>query len=127
MKILVLGICCCTSVMFGCHPGNGKAAALAITGSYAAEWKGDYSETKDTMQIIPLIKDDVVRFIITRKSFVQFTGLAASRLPEYKLVRWTGVYNEENRTIQIENNGRVLSFDGQSKEIIMGVVRYKKL
>ncbi len=98
-----------------------------IPGTYSAEWATEYNQTKDTLLLEPLTLNGSETFQITRRSKVEYINAAKERLPEYKISKWSGTYDAKTKTIFINNNGRVLSFDPKKDILWMGTIRYAKL
>ena len=98
-------------LFFGC----GDSLRENIPGTYAAEWKTEFAFTRDTL----MIEKAGEVYQIERRTGIVFQGKH-----EYKLVMWTGIYDEGRRIIMINSNGRVLSFD---RGILrMGTTVYRK-
>jgi len=93
-----------------------------IQGTYITEWTTEFTEARDTMFIEPAVKEGSGTYQVTRRTYMLYQNK-----PQYKLVHWTGIFNSGNKTIIINNNGRILSFDPQNKEMKMGSTTYKKL
>lgn len=127
MKILML-LFSLTLLLQSCNsifnPDNVKSF---IPGVYCTAWKTAFSEARDTLNIETITLQGSEGFIITRRTHVDFMNAAKKREPEYTIIKWTGTYDASNKTLLINNNGRVLSFDTNKKEMKMGVVTYKKL
>ena len=93
-----------------------------ISGTYTTEWTTEFTEARDTMLIESLVKEGSNTYQVTRRTYMLYQNK-----PQYKLVHWTGTYNTSNKTIIINNNGRILSFDPTNREMKMGSTTYKKL
>ena len=93
-----------------------------IPGTYVTEWTTEFTEARDTMVIDPLENAGSSNYQITRHTYMLY-----QKKPQYKLVHWTGTFNSGNKTIIINNNGRILSFDPAGKEMKMGSTIYKKI
>ena len=107
----------------GLLPGScGTKFRDDIPGTYAAAWSTEFTEARDTIIIKPVPAHGSIVYSITRKTYMLFL-----KKPEFKMVHWTGTFNDENKTIIINNNGRVLSFDPAGNEMSMGATVYKKL
>lgn len=115
-------------LMMGCngllHPDTVKPF---IPGTYSAAWKTPFSESRDTLLIAAGSENGSEGFLITRRTQLTFTNAAKKRAPEYSIAKWTGTYNTTDKTLLINGNGRVLSFDPTGKTMRMGVIIYKKL
>ncbi len=98
-----------------------------IPGTYSAAWKTPFSESRDTLLIDPVTENGSEGFLITRRTQLLFTNAAKKRAPEYSITKWTGSYNATDKTLLINGNGRILSFDPAGKTMRMGVIIYKKL
>ena len=98
-----------------------------IPGTYRSEWSTEFSESIDTLLIQPLMKEGSDTYTITRRTRVVFHKDSRKRNPEYKIARWTGSYDPGAKTVVVNNNGRVLSFDPVHKEMKMGTTAYRKL
>lgn len=127
MKILILLFSfilllqSCNSIF---NPDNVKDF---IPGVYCTAWTTAFSQSRDTLLIETITQQGSEGYIITRRTHVDFINAAKKREPEYSIVKWRGTYDASNKTVLINNNGRVLSFDTNKKEMKMGVVVYKKL
>jgi len=93
-----------------------------IPGTYSTEWTTEFSEARDTIQIERLLKDGSSLYQITRRIYYVYL-----QKPRYKLIHWTGTFNSASKTITINGNGRILSFDPSHNEMKMGSTTYKKL
>ena len=93
-----------------------------IPGTYITEWTTEFTEARDTIRIDPLEKAGSITYQLTRRTYMLY-----QKKPQYKLVHWTGTFNSGNETIIINNNGRILSFDPDKREMKMGSTTYKKL
>ncbi len=98
-----------------------------IPGTYSADWSTEFNQTKDTLLLEPLTENGSETFRITRRSHIEFINAAKDKAPEYKIAKWTGTYDVKTKTIFINNNGRVLSFDPKKEIMWMGTTMYKKL
>lgn len=99
----------------------------SIPGTYSSSWTTEFSESIDTLLIEPLMKQGSDTYSITRRTHVSFFKDARNRNPEYKIARWTGSYDPRSKTVVVNNNARVLSFDPVNKEMKMGTKAYRKL
>ena len=93
-----------------------------IPGTYVTEWTTEFTEARDTMLIEAASEKGSITYQITRRTYMLY-----QEKPQYKLVHWIGTFNSGNKTIIINNNGRILSFDPSNKEMKMGSTTYKKL
>ena len=93
-----------------------------IPGTYVSEWTTEFTQARDTILIEPVIKDGSAVYQVTRRTYMLF-----QKRPQYKLVHWTGIFNTNNQTFTITNNGRILLFDPAAHEMKMGQTSYKKL
>jgi len=93
-----------------------------IPGTYTTEWITEFANARDTIQIQPLPKDGSSVYQVTRRTYYVY-----QQKPSYKLVHWTGTFNSASKTITINSNGRILSFDPSHNEMKMGSTTYKKL
>ncbi len=91
-----------------------------IPGMYITEWTTEFTEARDTILIDPLGKAGSISYQITRRTYMLY-----QQKPQYKLVHWTGTFNSGNKTIIINNNGRILSFDPATREMKMDQQRIK--
>lgn len=98
-----------------------------IPGTYISNWKTEFNQSVDTMTIEPLVQNGSEGYLIIRRTNVSYFNTQRKRNPEYKIVKWTGSYNLENKTVFINNNARQLSFDPVNKEMKMGTITYRKL
>jgi hypothetical protein len=98
-----------------------------IPGTYHASWKTAFSNAVDTMQISSASEGGSEGYLIIRRTHLEFTNAAKKRGPEYSITNWMGRYNETDKTIVVNANGRVLSFDPANKTLKMGVIIYTKL
>jgi ribosomal protein L28 len=98
-----------------------------IPGTYLASWKTSFSNAVDTMLIAPVTENGSEGYLITRRTHLQFINAANKRAPEYSITKWTGSYNHQDKTIVVQSNGRVLSFDPSANVMRMGNIVYRKL
>lgn len=123
MKIIALIITAYCLVVAGCNVFSpGEAVRDAIPGVYAAEWVTEFTVARDTILIEPAVRAGSGTYQITRR-----TAMLYQHKPQYKIVHWTGVFNSRNKTIVINNNGRILSFEAAGGRMKMGSTMYKKL
>lgn len=98
-----------------------------IPGTYISIWKTEFSESVDTLLIEPLMKKGSDTYRITRRTHTSFFKGGRKHSPEYKIKHWTGFYDPSNKTLVMENDGSVLSFDPVNKELKRGITVYTKL
>ena len=122
MKMISIVISCL--LLTGCNIDDNVKSF--IPGIYVAEWKTEFNESRDTMLIHPLTQGGSETYRITRRTWFRYRN-EKRRGPEYKLLQWTGSYDEKQKTIMVHNTGRVLSFDPANAEMKMGTITYKKL
>jgi len=128
IKIPCLKLLMLLTLLTGCHMFSSKGKLRDfIPGTYASAWSSPYSQTRDTLLIAPLTEDGSVTYTITRRTYIEYNAAFRKREPEYRIVRWTGSYNPGAKTVVLENSGRVLSFDPDKQQLMMGIVVYKKL
>lgn len=114
--------------LISCNPFAAESTVKDfIPGTYATSWSSQFSNVADTIIIEPLTVSGSEGYGITRRTRIEFAGPLSKKEPEYKITRWLGIYNKDNKTIIINSNGRVLSFDTNANEMMMGIVIYKKL
>lgn len=123
MKLILLLLVVCSLLGFGCGLMSAeKQVEDFIPGKYVTEWTTDFTEGRDTMLIEPAVEGGSQTYQVTRRTYMLYRDK-----PQYKLVHWVGVFNGNDKTIAINNNGRILSFDVKAKEMKMGTTVYKKL
>lgn len=115
------------SLLFARCNSCSEDVKIFIPGTYVAEWRNEFAESKDTLYISLLSSDDRALYSITRRSRFNYVNKTKTHKPEYKMVHWTGIYDEKQRTISVQNTGRKLSFDPAKVEMKMGTITYKKL
>ena len=98
-----------------------------IPGIYISRWKTEFSESIDTLLIEPLMKKGSDTYSITRRTHTSFFKGGRKHAPEYKIKHWTGFYDSSHKTLVMENDGSVLSFDPVTKEMKRGITAYTKL
>lgn len=121
-------IACLVVVLLSCDNLNKSDNVKSfIPGTYSSEWETEFNKTKDTLLVQELTQSGSETYQITRRSQVVFINAAKNRPPEYRLIKWAGTYDSKTKTIFINNNGRVLSFDPTKAIMWMGTIMYKKL
>jgi hypothetical protein len=113
--------------LFGCKAFNSDNVKPFIPGTYLSSWKTSFSHAVDTMSIALSIENGSEVYSITRRTHLDFIGLAKKRTPEYSITKWTGSYNASAKTLIVNSNGRVISFDPDNKTLRMGNIIYRKL
>ncbi len=98
-----------------------------IPGTYISSWKTEFNESIDTLLIELLVEHGSETYSITRRTHVTYFNDDLKREPAYKIIHWTGNYDPGPKTIFINNNGRMLSFDPVNKLLKMGTTTYRKL
>jgi hypothetical protein len=98
-----------------------------IPGTYVSEWTSEFAESRDTLQIQLLTGSGSEQYQITRRTYHQYNQQTKPVKPQYKIVRWTGSFDENEKVIVVTKNGRILSFDPKNNELKMGVTKYRKL
>ncbi|MGC4102313.1 hypothetical protein [Ferruginibacter sp.] len=127
MKIILI-IIALSLLLAGCNGiMKNDSVKSFIPGIYYSSWKTAFSESNDTLRIETMAENGSEGYRITRRMHVDFINAAKNRPPEYKIENWLGIYNSANKTVTINSNGRVLLFDMNKKQLIMGVITYKKL
>jgi hypothetical protein len=128
MKMNALIFTCLVMAIIGCNGlTQSDTVKEFIPGTYSAEWQTELNTTRDTLSLQALTQDGSATYLIIRRSQVTFINAAKNRPPEYRLVKWAGTYDSKTKTIFINNNGRVLSFEPQKEILWMGTIKYKKL
>ena len=128
MKIICLFSITIGLLLIGCNSLYKSDEVISfIPGTYISSWKSDYSQSIDTLLIEPLMKQGSETFAITRRTRVSFLHSDRKRAPEYRIKHWTAYYNTINKTLEINNNGSILSFDPVNKEMKWGTSTYRKL
>ena len=128
MKMILLITFSIFVTLFGCTFFSSQDNVKAfIPGTYISTWVSQFSEARDTIQITPIVQKGSEGFLITRRTYLNFINAASKRSPEYKIVHWNANYDNQNKSLFINNNGKVLFFDPGKKEMKMGVITYKKL
>ena len=93
-----------------------------IPGTYTTSWSTEFTQSRDTLIIEPPTEGASIVYQITRRIYMLYLGK-----PQYKLVKWTGTFISTSKTVIINNNGAILSFDPARHEMKMGSAVYKKL
>jgi len=123
MKIVLLPVASYCLLFFGCNLLSSREPVLDfIPGTYITKWTTAFTEARDTILIELSVREGSGTYLITRRTYMLY-----QQKPQYKLVHWTGIYNSGTKSIIINNNGRILSFDPANKEMKLGATTYKKL
>ncbi len=125
MKYLLVGVI----ILYGFTHCSLKTDPVKsyIPGTYISAWQTQFSNALDTLIIEPKKSKSGELFTITRKTFVNFNPGGRSQEPEYKIRRSVGLYDESNRTVVIENDGSILSFDPSKNLMQRGNTPYRKI
>lgn len=123
MKIILLLVAACYVLLLDCSLFSSKEQVRDfIPGTYTTAWTTAFTEAWDTVRIEPSVEEGSCTYQITRRTYMIY-----QKRPQYKLVHWTGTFNSGDKTIIINNNGRILSFDRAAKEMKLGSTVYKKV
>lgn len=123
MKIILLLLAGCCVLLISCNLLSSRDQVRDfIAGTYTTAWTTDFTEARDTVVIEPSVKAGSGTYQITRRTYMFY-----HKKPQYRLVHWTGTFNSRDKTIIINNNERILSFDPVAKEMKMGSTVYKKV
>eukprot|EP01035_Chromulina_nebulosa_P064813 gene64813-88664_t len=114
-------------LMAGCKLGGEKKVREFIPGTYITEWDNGFSTARDTILMKPSPAEGGGGYSITRRTFYRQSVKGKTLNPKYKIARWTGRFNQQDMTVVINKNGRILSFDPDKNEMRMGSAIYKKL
>jgi len=124
MKMILI-ISSVVTFLFGCNSFTDKVKPF-VPGTYIATWKTAFSVAVDTMNI-SAPSGGSETFSIVRRTHLQFTNAAKKREPEYSISKWQGTYNTNDKTLVVQSNGRIISFDPDNKVLRMGAIVYRKL
>lgn len=127
MKMIILFsfIVC---LLVGCTAFTGSHDVKEfIPGTYISSWRTEFNASTDTLLIEPLVEHGSESYLITKRTFVIYFNGDKERDPTYKITRWTGLYVPESKTLFVNNNGKVFSFDPVKKVMKVGPTIYKKL
>ncbi len=113
--------------LIGCNGLTSDKVKPFIAGTYISSWKTAFSIAVDTMNISAISAGGSEGYIIVRRTHLQFINAVKKREPEYSISKWQGSYNPGDKTIVVQNNGRVISFDPDNKVLRMGNIVYRKL
>ena len=128
MKLLILPLAIFILILLvSCNPGTETKVREFIPGTYITEWDNGFSTARDTILLKPAPAEGGDSYSIIRRTFYRQPVNGKTLSPKYKIVRWTGSLDIKNKTVVIDKNGRVLSFDPEKKEMRMGSAVYKKL
>ena len=97
-----------------------------IPGTYATSWKTEFGSSLDTLVIERSITNGSDIFTITQKTMLLFTP-GRFKDSEYKIHRSIGVFDEANKTVIMQRDGSILSFDPDNMVMSFGATPYKKI
>jgi len=109
----------------GCKRGTGVREF--IPGTYVTEWDNGFSSVRDTMLLEPATAGGSEGYLISRRTSYTQLIKSGTNKPRYKIARWTGSFDTKTKTVVVDKNGRVLTFDPAKNEMRMGSAIYKKL
>lgn len=124
MKMMLL-VTITTLLLLSCREFSDRVKT-SIPGTYMASWKTTFSVAVDTLTITVSSTGGDAYFIV-RRTHLQFINAAKNREPEYAISKWQGYYRPTDKTIIVQVNGRILSFNPESKSLRMGNLVYRKL
>jgi hypothetical protein len=128
MKLLILPLAIFILILLvSCNPGTETRVREFIPGTYITEWDNGFSTARDTILVKPAPAEGGDSYSIIRRTFYRQSVNGKTLNPKYKIARWTGRFNQQDMTVVINKNGRILSFDPDKKEMRMGSAIYKKL
>lgn len=119
--VVVLMLMSCTGLL------KSDDVKYFIPGTFLSTWKTEFSESTDTITIEPQIKHGSEAYAITRRTRTIFFNDGRRADPDYKIRNLTAYYDPERKTLLIENDGSILSFDIDKKEMKRGSIAYRKM
>jgi len=114
--LIVLLLTACDSLL------QSKDVRNFMPGVYTRHYKDEYTESDDTIAI----HEKGATYEVTKRSR-QVKIIDGKPLePHYILVKWTGVYNAEQKHLWVEPAAKAILFDADKKELSIGTQPYKK-
>lgn len=124
MKITNLLLFLLTSLILGCKESGSENVRSFIPGTYVAQWSDEFSKTIDTLNIIQQTESGSLTYQISQHIFSHYYN--KMKKPRYRNTQWIGSYDEINKSLLININGRVFSFDPEKNELKSGTTIFKK-
>ena len=125
MKSIII-ILCLIFCLVSCKGLLSDKVKDFMPGVYISSWSSEFTTARDTIKIEPAAGSSGIYQITRRTSLVYLNDLR-NRKPAYKLVKWTGTYQEDKKVLLVIPNGRILLFDPAANEMRMGTSVYKKI
>jgi hypothetical protein len=111
-----------TLFLFLIFTGCQEYSTENICGIYVVQRNDEFAKTNDTLIIS---KPEKGGFEITRKILSQYFN--KNKKPFYKINHWTGNFNAADKSLLINNNGRILYFFPERNELQSGTIIFKKM
>jgi len=96
-----------------------------MPGVYARHYTDEYTNSYDTITIQLIAGGDEYN-VIERTRFEKVTDNGKMQ-PGYSIQKWTGSYDDRNKSLWLQQAGRAIRFNPAKKELITGTQPYKKL
>jgi hypothetical protein len=116
-------ICLLTLFLFLLFTGCKEYSTENICGIYVVQLQDEFATTNDTLIISK--RNEGGGFEITRKILSQY--FKKNKKPFYKVNHWTGNFNATDKSLLINNNGRILFFYPERNELQSGTIIFKKM
>jgi hypothetical protein len=114
------------ATLTSCTAGTDKVKSF-IAGTYIRHYVDEYTDSYDTLHIVPITNGGSEGFAITKSMRYQkrFNG---NLLPwNYKVQYWSGKYEKASKTLVVEQTGNQVFFDLMKNELSMGIMPYRKI
>lgn len=115
-------------IMISCGNSHNTALKNFIPGTYVTAYEGTYSIGNDTIEIRQQGDSETNTYLIIKRNAYQRKqkGTVKENI-NYKSSTWTGIFDENKKTVTVSKNGRTILFDIDQNEMKMGITVYKKL
>jgi hypothetical protein len=112
-------------LLVSCQLMESDKIKVFIPGVYVRHYTDEYTNSYDTITI-KLITGDNEYEVIKKTNFEKLMDNGKIQ-PGYTMQRWRGNYDEQAKSLWLEQAGKAIYFNPPKKELIIGTQPYKKL
>lgn len=115
-------------ILTGCNSvlKNDDTIQSFIPGTYTSHLVGEYSIAEDTLVISKVSNKGNAYTIVRHISYQRIIEKKAQPM-EYKIEKWVAIYNEQDKLLYEQKDGKIISFTPEKNMLLLGSAEYQKI
>lgn len=110
-------------LLAACNNNNGHTVGF-IPGTYVNQAQSEYSIANDTLVITALT---ATSYQVLRKTGFQRIVSRQLQAAEHRSAPFTGIWDDSKQTLQLTQNGLIITFQPDSNRLMVQNSRYRKI